>query len=149
MTIGDILEVQTGGAANGGSVVARHDGRVIFVRDALPGERVRVQITDDRQASFWHGAAVEVLDPSPHRIEPLCPIAHSAVGSGCCDLSFADPVYLRELKGDVVSQQLARLGKYEWQGVAQPLGAGDPTGWRTRVRLDVNALGQPGFHRYH
>lgn len=149
MTIGDILEVHTGGAANGGSVVARHDGRVIFVRDALPGERVRVQITDDRQASFWHGAAVEVLDPSPHRIEPLCPIAHSAVGSGCCDLSFADPVYVRELKGDVVSQQLARLGKYEWQGVAQPLGAGDPTGWRTRVRLDVNALGQPGFHRYH
>ncbi len=130
-------------------MVARHDGRVIFVRDALPGERVRVQITDDRQASFWHGAAVEVLDPSLHRIEPLCPIAHSAVGSGCCDLSFADPVYLRELKGDVVSQQLARLGKYEWQGVAQPLGAGDPTGWRTRVRLDVNALGQPGFHRYH
>lgn len=149
MTIGDILEVHTGGAANGGSVVARHDGRVIFVRDALPGEQVRVQITDDRQASFWHGAAVEVLDPSPHRIEPLCPIAHSAVGSGCCDLSFADPVYVRELKGDVVSQQLARLGKYEWQGVAQPLGAGDPTGWRTRVRLDVNALGQPGFHRYH
>ncbi|EIT94496.1 class I SAM-dependent RNA methyltransferase [Mycobacteroides abscessus] len=149
MTIGDILEVHTGGAANGGSVVARHDGRVIFVRDALPGERVRVQITDDRQASFWHGAAVEVLDPSPHRIEPLCPIAHSAVGSGCCDLSFADPVYVRELKGDVVSQQLARLGKYEWQGVAQPLGAGDSTGWRTRVRLDVNALGQPGFHRYH
>ncbi|SKH55640.1 putative RNA methyltransferase [Mycobacteroides abscessus subsp. massiliense] len=149
MTIGDILEVHTGGAANGGSVVARHDGRVIFVRDALPGERVRVQITDDRQASFWHGAAVEVLDPSPHRIEPLCPIAHSAVGSGCCDMSFADPVYVRELKGDVVSQQLARLGKYEWQGVAQPLGAGDPTGWRTRVRLDVNALGQHGFHRYH
>lgn len=149
MTIGDILEVRTGGAANGGSVVARHDGRVIFVRDALPGERVRVQITDDRQASFWHGAAVEVLDPSPHRIEPLCPIAHSAVGSGCCDLSFADPVYVRELKGDVVSQQLARLGKYEWQGVAQPLGAGDSTGWRTRVRLDVNALGQTGFHRYH
>lgn len=149
MTIGDILEVHTGGAANGGSVVARHDGRVIFVRDALPGERVRVQITDDRQASFWHGAAVEVLDPSPHRIEPLCPIAHSAVGSGCCDMSFADPVYVRELKGDVVSQQLARLGKYEWQGVAQPLGAGDPTGWRTRVRLDVNALGQAGFHRYH
>ncbi|CPZ43850.1 RNA methyltransferase [Mycobacteroides abscessus] len=69
MTIGDILEVQTGGAANGGSVVARHDGRVIFVRGALPGERVRVQITDDRQASFWHGAAVEVLDPSPHRID--------------------------------------------------------------------------------
>lgn len=148
MTIGDILEVHTGGAANGGSVVARHDGRVIFVRDALPGERVRVQITDDRQASFWHGAAVEVLDPSPHRIEPLCPIAHSAVGSGCCDLSFADPVYVRELKGDVVSQQLARLGKYSGRGGAA-VETGDPTGWRTRVRLDVNALGQPGFHRYH
>ncbi|MGH3723587.1 MAG: class I SAM-dependent RNA methyltransferase [Mycobacterium sp.] len=154
MTIGDILEVETGGPANGGSVVARQDGRVIFVRYALPGERVRVQITDDRQASFWHGAAVEVLDPSPHRIAPLCPIAHGsseygAGESGCCDLSFAETGYVRELKGDVVSQQLARLGKYDWQGAAEPLGTGDSTGWRTRVRLDVNALGQPGFHRYH
>lgn len=149
MAIGEILEVQTGGPANGGSVVARHDGRVIFVRYALPGERVRVQITDDRQASFWHGAAIEVLDPSPHRIDPICPIAHGSGESGCCDLSFVEPVYLRELKGDVVSQQLARLGKYEWQGVAEQLGDGDSTGWRTRVRLDVNALGQPGFHRYH
>ncbi|OHU28207.1 23S rRNA methyltransferase [Mycobacteroides chelonae] len=149
MAIGEILEVHTGGPANGGSVVARHDGRVIFVRYALPGERVRVQITDDRQASFWHGAAIEVLDPSPHRIDPICPIAHGSGESGCCDLSFVDPAYLRELKGDVVSQQLARLGKYEWQGVAEQLGDGDSTGWRTRVRLDVNALGQPGFHRYH
>lgn len=149
MAIGEILEVQTDGPANGGSVVARHDGRVIFVRYALPGERVRVQITDDRQASFWHGAAIEVLDPSPHRIDPICPIAHGSGESGCCDLSFVDPAYLRELKGDVVGQQLARLGKYEWQGVAEQLGDGDSTGWRTRVRLDVNALGQPGFHRYH
>lgn len=149
MTVGEVLEVEVGGPANGGSSVARHDGRVVFVRYALPGERVRIQITDDRQASFWHAAVTEVIEPSPHRIDSLCPIAHGSGESGCCDLAFATPEYVRELKGDVVAQQLARLGGYQWQGSAEPLGDGSPTGWRTRVRLDVNALGQAGFHRYH
>lgn len=146
--VGEVIEVRTTGSANGGSAVARHDGRVIFVRHALPGEVVGVQITDDRHANFWHGNAIEIIEPSAHRIAPLCLIAGDGE-SGCCDMSFADPEYLREIKADVLGQQLARLGSYEWTGVAESLGSGESTGWRTRVRLDVNALGHPGFHRYH
>jgi len=133
--------------ANGGSCVARHEGRVVFVRYALPGERVRARVTADR-GSYWHAEALEVIEPSPDRIASLCPIA-GVDGAGCCDLAFVDPQAGRALKAQVVSNQLARLGGYRWHGEAEPLGAAGPTGWRTRVRLDVGADGRAGFHRYH
>ncbi|HEU4362743.1 MAG TPA: TRAM domain-containing protein [Mycobacterium sp.] len=141
------LELTVGPPANGGSCVARHDGRVVFVRYALPGERVRARVTAQRD-SYWQAESVEVLEPSADRIASLCPIA-GVGGSGCCDLAFVDPGAARALKADVVANQLARLGDYRWQGVAEPLDDLGPTGWRTRVRLDVGGDGHAGFHRYH
>ena len=142
------LTLTVGAPANGGSCVARHDGRVVFVRYALPGERVRVRVTADR-GSYWHAEAIEVIEPSADRIASLCPIA-GVDGAGCCDLAFVDPAAARALKAEVVSNQLARLGNYQWNDAGvQPLSAAGPTGWRTRIRLDVGADGRAGFHRYH
>jgi tRNA/tmRNA/rRNA uracil-C5-methylase (TrmA/RlmC/RlmD family) len=141
------LTLTVGAAANGGSCVARHDGRVVFVRYALPGETVRVHVTDDRK-SYWHAEVLEVLEPSADRVPSLCPIA-GPQGSGCCDMAFADPAALRALKGDVIANQLQRLGGFEWSGTAQAVGEEASTGWRTRVRLEAGADGKPGFHRYH
>jgi tRNA/tmRNA/rRNA uracil-C5-methylase (TrmA/RlmC/RlmD family) len=145
------LTLETGPAANGGSCVARNEGRVVFVRYALPGEKVRVRVTGER-GSYWHADVVEVIEPSPDRIEPLCPIA-GADGAGCCDQAFVEPDALRTIKGQVVANQLQRLGGYDWDGSdelrAVPVGSAAATGWRTRVRLEVGADGRPGFHRYH
>jgi tRNA/tmRNA/rRNA uracil-C5-methylase (TrmA/RlmC/RlmD family) len=136
-----------GAPANGGSCVARHDGRVVFVRYALPGERVRVRVTADR-GSYWHAETIEVLEPSADRVASLCPIA-GVHGAGCCDLAFVDPAAGRALKAEVVSNQLARLGNYQWNDAVAPVSTAGPTGWRTRIRLDVGADGRAGFHRYH
>ncbi|AWT53725.1 class I SAM-dependent RNA methyltransferase [Mycolicibacterium smegmatis] len=145
------LTLTTGAPANGGSCVARHDGRVVFVRYALPGETVRVRVVDER-GSFWRAEVVEVIDPSPDRVDSLCPIA-GVDGAGCCDLAFATPDASRRIKGAVVANQLSRLGGYQWRdedsATAEPVGSGAATGWRTRVRLDTTADGRPGFHRYH
>ena len=140
------LTLTAGAPANGGSCVARHDGRVVFVRYALPGERVRARVTVDR-GSYWHAEAVEVIEPSNDRRASLCPIA-GVDGAGCCDLAFVEPEAARALKAQVVSNQLARLGDYQWSGAVQPLTPRGPTGWRTRVRLDTGADGRAGFHRY-
>lgn len=142
-----ILTLSVGPAANGGSCVARHDGRVVFVRYALPGEVVRARVTKER-GSLWHAEAVEILEPSPDRVDSVCPIA-GLDGSGCCDLAFATPEAARRLKGDVVSNQLERLGGHQWHGEAEEVGSAGVTGWRTRVRLDVGVDGHAGFHRYH
>ena len=136
-----------GAPANGGSCVARHDGRVVFVRYALPGERVRVRVTADR-GSYWHAETIEVIEPSADRIASLCPIA-GVDGAGCCDLAFVEPAAGRALKAEVVSNQLARLGNYQWNDAVAPVSTAGPTGWRTRIRLDVGADGRAGFHRYH
>ncbi|MFV8052563.1 class I SAM-dependent RNA methyltransferase [Mycobacterium sp. 48b] len=145
------LTLTTGPAANGGSCVARHDGRVVFVRYALPGETVRVNVFDER-GSYWHAEVVEVVEPSSSRIPSLCSIA-GVNGAGCCDLAFAEPDAARRLKGSVVANQLARLGGFTWRdeetAVAEPVGGGEARGWRTRVRLDTTADGRAGFHRYH
>lgn len=141
------LELVAGAAANGGSCVARHEGRVVFVRYALPGERVRARVTAEK-GSYWHAEAFEVLDPSPDRVPSMCPIAGVA-GAGCCDFAFVDRAAGLAIKGQVVANQLARLGDYRWEGVAEPVGAGESRGWRTRVRLGTDAEGRAGFHRYH
>jgi tRNA/tmRNA/rRNA uracil-C5-methylase (TrmA/RlmC/RlmD family) len=144
------LTLVTAAAANGGSCVAHHEGRVVFVRYALPGERVRVRVTAER-GSYWHAEVIEVVEPSGDRTASLCPIA-GVDGAGCCDLAFALPEAARALKAQVVANQLQRLGGMSWIGPetgAEPLGDCGPTGWRTRVRLDVGTNGCPGFHRYH
>lgn len=145
------LTLTTGPAANGGSCVARHEGRVVFVRYALPGETVRVRVVGER-GTYWHADVVEVLDPSPDRIDSLCPIA-GVDGAGCCDLAFAEPAAARRLKGAVVANQLKRLGGFDWcdedAARADTVGVSGATGWRTRVRLDTTADGRAGFHRYH
>lgn len=145
------LTVTAGPPANGGSCVARDDGRVVFVRYALPGERVRVRVVADR-GKYLHADAVEVIEPSADRIDSLCPIA-GADGAGCCDMAFAEPAAVRGLKGAVVANQLARLGGFHWRdeedATAEPVGDGAATGWRTRVRLDTTGDGRPGFHRFH
>ncbi|TRW84839.1 class I SAM-dependent RNA methyltransferase [Mycolicibacterium sp. 018/SC-01/001] len=149
------LVLTTGRPANGGSVVARHDGRVVFVRYALPGETVRVRVHrsgSKTKSTFWTADAVEVLQSSPDRVESWCPIA-GVDRSGCCDLAFAEPVAARRLKGAVVANQLARLGNYHWcaedEATAEQVGETGHTGWRTRVRLDVSDDGRAGYHRYH
>ncbi|HEX9497460.1 MAG TPA: TRAM domain-containing protein, partial [Mycobacterium sp.] len=145
------LTLTTGPPANGGSCVARHEGRVVFVRYALPGETVKVRVVGDH-GSYWHADVVEVIEPSADRIDSLCPIA-GVDGAGCCDLAFAEPEATRRLKGAVVANQLARLGGYHWRDEdsadAEPVGDVGATGWRTRVRLDTSGEGRAGFHRYH
>lgn len=119
----------------------------MFVRYALPGERVRARVRSERE-SHWHADAVEVIEPSPDRVESMCAIA-GPDGAGCCDLAFAGPEAARRLKADVVANQLGRLGGFEWTGAAEAVGTVGVTGWRTRVRLDVGGDGRAGFHRYH
>ena len=63
----DVIDLAVTNVAHGGVFVGRHEGRVVFVPDAIPGESVRVRLTDVGKQSFWRGEVLEVLDASPHR----------------------------------------------------------------------------------
>ncbi|MEU5263375.1 class I SAM-dependent RNA methyltransferase [Amycolatopsis sp. NPDC021455] len=145
--LGRVLEVEVGPVAHGGHCVARADGRVVFVRHALPGEQVRVEVTEDNGGSFCRGDAVEVLTPSAHRVPPPCPLAVPG-GCGGCDWQHASPDYQRELKAAVVAEQLQRLAGIERDVVVEALDGG-PLDWRSRVRLVAGRDGRAGLRAHH
>jgi tRNA/tmRNA/rRNA uracil-C5-methylase (TrmA/RlmC/RlmD family) len=146
-----LLELVVGDVAHGGWCVARQPGgRVVFVRHALPGERVRARVTGTT-ARFARAEAVEILQASPDRVEAPCPHARPG-GCGGCDWQHATPEAQRRLKAEVVEEQLRRIAGLDREVTVEPL-AGDSggLGWRTRVRFSVGPGGAAGLlkHRSH
>jgi len=114
--------------AHGGAALGRHEGRVIFVPYALPGETVRVEITEDK-GRYAFARLVEVLEPSPDRVAPSCPYFGPA-GCGGCQWQHVDyPAQLR-LKAAIVADQLTRIGGLADPPVRSPLP--DSSGWAYR-----------------
>jgi tRNA/tmRNA/rRNA uracil-C5-methylase (TrmA/RlmC/RlmD family) len=150
-----VLDLQVDAVAHGGHCVARAEGRVVFVRHALPGERVRAVVTDDNGGAFCRADAIAVLEPASGRVEPPCPWARAG-GCGGCDWQHADGATQRALKAAVLREQLQRLAGLP-DGVLDDLGTaveelpGGLLGWRHRVRLAVDDEGRPGLraHRSH
>ena len=126
-----VLELTTTGVAAGGASVARdEDGRVVFVRGALPGERVRVVVTDERR-SYASARVAEVLEAAPDRVVPPCP--HVAEGCGGCDWQHIGPDAQPGLRAAIVRDALTRIGRIEAPMVAE----GEPLPserYRTTVR---------------
>ncbi|WP_335986856.1 class I SAM-dependent RNA methyltransferase [Glycomyces sp. MUSA5-2] len=141
--------VTVGDVAAGGHCVARVDGEVYFVRHALPGERVRIEITD-RKKRFAFADAVEVLDASPDRVEPPCPWAGPGKCGGC-DFQHASPDAQRRLKAKVLFDQLTRIGGIDpalLEGVEVEALPGGPLAWRTRMQYAVDEDGRPGLRKH-
>jgi tRNA/tmRNA/rRNA uracil-C5-methylase (TrmA/RlmC/RlmD family) len=143
------LDVEVGPVAHGGHCVARSEGRVVFVRHALPGERVTVEVTEDKGGSFCRGDAVEVLTPSPDRVTPPCSLAVPG-GCGGCDWQHASAEAQRELKAAVLAEHLVKAIGWDVPIVVEEL-PGGLLEWRTRVRMAVAYDGTAGFrgHRSH
>lgn len=159
---GDLIDLDITDVAHGGVFVGRHEGRVVFVSDAIPGERVRVRLTDTGKKSFWRGETLEVLDASPHRRAHVWAPADVSVPPadrpGGADFGHIDLVHQRELKLRVLRDALARIGGladlHASIEEASPIIGGDGeviaaesphgTGWRTRLSLHVDDDGRVG-----
>ena len=134
MEIGEQIEVDISAIAHGGHCVARHDGQVIFVRHAIPGERVLVEITG-KSKNFARANCVKVVKASPHRVSPPCKYAH-ADGCGGCDFQHIELSYQRELKSSIIREQFSRLAKMEIDVVVEEV---LPTlHWRSRMEFTVS-----------
>lgn len=145
--VGAEWTLDVGAVAHGGHCVARHEGQVVFVRHALPGERVVARVTEGRVGDrFVRADAVEVLHASAHRVPPPCRYAAERVCGGC-DYQHASLAHQRELKAAVVREQFARLAGTELEVEVRPVpGDRDGLRWRTRVEFAVNRAGRAGLH---
>jgi len=142
---GLIGPLELGPIAHGGHVVARHGGRVVFVRGGLPGETAIVELTDTRHERYWNGCVQRVLEASPDRVEPeLSPAAYAGT-----DFAFATLDAQRRLKAQVVTEQLARLGGVDAEVRVEAVpGDREGWGWRTRMRY-LHEDGRVGLRGYH
>lgn len=138
---GDLVTgLEIGPVAHGGHFVARHEGQVIFVRHALSGEVVDVEITEVNRR-YARASVVAVQRPSEHRVEPPCPVAGRCGG---CDFQHVRAEHTRELKRQVVAEQLGHLAGYEFTGAVAEV-APSPLHWRTRMRYRLDESGRPGL----
>ena len=166
--VGESVEVTTEDIAQGGWCIARPDGLpVMFVRHALPGELVIARVTEVT-SRFSRAEAVEILRPSPDRVEAPCPSARPG-GCGGCDWQHASLPAQRALKATVLRQHLRRMAGIDYEVTVEPLagdGSAGPShpdaeitarggtpglGWRTRVQFAVRPDGVAGLrsHRSH
>ena len=147
----ELVELTVGPVAHGGHCVARLDGRVVFVRHTLPGERVLARVTEGGpERAFWRADAVQVLEASPDRVPSVWPAAGpGGVGGG--ELAHVALPAQRAWKGAVLAEQLHRLAHLDLD--VPMLGApGDDErgglGWRTRIELVADSSGRAGMHRH-
>ncbi|MEP9413737.1 TRAM domain-containing protein [Gordonia sp. VNQ95] len=152
MSAPELLTLAVQRPANGGTAIAHApDGRVVFVRGAIPGETVTASIIGEKPG-FLSAEVCDVLDPSPYRIENRCPAA--VHGAGCCDFAFVAAAHARTLKSQVLRDVLIRVGGFTpdaldvLEDAAAAVRALDDAevGWRIRTRLTVDADGRAGVH---
>jgi 23S rRNA (uracil1939-C5)-methyltransferase len=138
----EAFELELTNMAHGGTALGRHEGRVVFVPYAIPGEVVRVRLSEVH--TRWARAdLLEVLQPSPHRVEPPCPYFGPGRCGGC---QFQHIDYDGQVlfKREVVVDHLTRLGKLE-VGVEEGIGAAEPWRYRNNVQFHVTDEGFLGF----
>lgn len=142
--------------ADQGRCVAHIDGRVVFVRFALPGERVRIVLDEptDRNDRFWTGEVVEVLEASPDRVAPSWPLAGPLAmggGVGGADLIHVSLEGQERWKEAAVMDVMRRLGHVELDEIPVYAMPGDEEAqglhWRTRIEMITDDEGRPSMHR--
>jgi tRNA/tmRNA/rRNA uracil-C5-methylase (TrmA/RlmC/RlmD family) len=143
LSVGQRFVVTIEKIAHGGHFIARHLGAVIFVRHAIPGEEVEIEITSTG-SSFNRADVVKVVSTSSDRVSAPCQFAHRA-GCGGCDFQHISLERQRQLKSEVITEQFARIAKKEVSVQVEEVGG--PLGYRTRFTAVTTRDGALGFRQ--
>ncbi|MFO7275038.1 MAG: 23S rRNA (uracil(1939)-C(5))-methyltransferase RlmD [Bacillota bacterium] len=148
---GQEIEVTVHGLGSSGEGVARYEGLTIFVPGGAPGDRLLARVQEVKR-NYARAALVQVLEPSPDRVTPVCPVAGEC--GGCPLQHIAYEAQLR-LKRQQVVDALERLGKLSGVTVHPTLGMAEPWEYRNKAQFPVGwragrviaGFFAPGTHR--
>ena len=140
MQLDEQIELEITDLAYGGRGVARHDGRVVFVPDTAVGERVRARIVK-LHAKFAEAELMEILQASPARVSPACPLV--GICPGCCyqHLNYDEELRAKTMQLKSLMQRIAHLDQFKLLP-SQP--APQPLGYRNKIVLHT-APGKLGY----
>jgi 23S rRNA (uracil1939-C5)-methyltransferase len=128
---GDLFELKIENLAFGGQGIGRIDNFVIFVRGAVPGDKVRVRLTRKKK-DFAEARIIQLVEASPDRIQPPCP--YSGFCGGC---QWQHLPYARQLfyKKNHVMEALTRIGGLENSPIRDPLASDNQFGYRNKMEF--------------
>ena len=141
---GQAFDVQLEKHTYGGDAIGRlPDGRAVFVPFGLPGERVRLRLTEEKK-NFARGEIIEILEVSKDRIPPRC----KHFGK-CGDCHYQNLLYEKQLetKTEILRDQLMRIGKIESPPVQPMVACPDPWNYRNHIQFSLGENGRVGFIR--
>ena len=127
--------------AHGGAAVGRHEGKVVFVPYGIPGELARVEMVKDK-GRYAHARLVEILEPSPERVEPPCPYFGRC--GGCHWQHVAYEAQLR-YKQAIIRSQLERISGLPSVSVSAPMGMSEPWRYRNHMQFGARPDGRLGL----
>ena len=126
----------------GGDALARlPDGRAVFIPYALPDEELRVRLVEEKER-YARGEIIEILKPSPMRIQRRCPHFGDCGGCHYQNISYEDQLKIKE---SIFIDQLKRLGKLADPPVREIVPSPQAWNYRNQIQLHISQEGAPGF----
>jgi 23S rRNA (uracil1939-C5)-methyltransferase len=140
------LVLQLDAMTYGGDALGRVEGKAIFVRGGIAGERVRAALVEDH-GRFARARVVEVIEPSPERVQPRCPHFGFEEDTSCGGCAWQHLSYTAQLrwKTDIVREQLRRIGRLSDAPVRDIIPSPAVWAYRNHAQFSVAAGGRLGF----
>jgi 23S rRNA (uracil1939-C5)-methyltransferase len=139
----ELFEIELNEMVHGGKALGRHAGRPIFIPYVIPGERIQARIVDDHK-KYAFAEGVTLLEPSPERVDPVCP--HFGPGRcGGCHFQHIDYQAQLKFKRDVVIDQFKRIGGFADAVVHPTIASPQEWQYRSHVTFHVDADGNLCF----
>ena len=128
------LELEISALGSSGEGIGRtREGFTVFVKDALPGDRVRARLMKVKK-QYAFGRLMEIISPSPDRVEAPCPVARACGGCQLQALSYEKQLAYKENK---VRQDLIRISGIEHPPIEPIIGMASPWRYRNKAQFPV------------
>jgi 23S rRNA (uracil1939-C5)-methyltransferase len=138
------VDINLENPAYGGDAIGRlPDGRAVFVPFGIPGEKVKIRIVTNKK-KFARGELLEILEPSPFRIQPRC--QHFTTCGGCHYQHISYEQQLK-IKQGILRDQLVRIGRLDNPDIADVIPSPDIFNYRNYVQFQISKGNKPGFYR--
>jgi len=129
----DIVELNITDLSETGEGIGKAEGYTLFIKDTVPGDRVRAKVVKAKER-YGYARLIELLVPSPERVEPRCPVADPCGGCQLQAMSYEAQLAFKEKK---VRGQLERIGGFSEPPVLPIIGAEHPYGYRNKAQFPV------------
>lgn len=132
MKVLDEIIVEVEKLSNLGFGIAKVDGLVIFIESACPGDKLKIKITKLNK-SYANGQIVEIVEKSPHRVEPFCAMQNVCGG---CQLQFIDYEYQLKLKKEIIEDAMRSIANQQIE-VRDPMASPENKHYRHKVQYPI------------